>query len=211
MAIDLHPRRRAALPLRVGVVGLGTGTLAAYARPGDEFRFYEINPQVLELSSGPTAVFTYLNDAPGRAEIVLGDARLSLEREPPQELDVLALDAFTSDSIPAHLLTREAVAAYRRHLRAPDGVLAVHVSNKYLDLKPVVRGLARDLGWQALHVDSTSQPGEVWSSDWVVLRDPAGSPLDVRLTTAARELPAQGEGLVSWTDAWSNLWGVVKR
>jgi hypothetical protein len=129
--------------LRVGVVGLGVGTLAAYARlPGQSFRFYEINPDVIRLSRKH---FTFLGDCRGRVEVVPGDARRSLEREPPQRFHVLALDAFSGDTIPTHLLTAEAMAAYLRHLE-PDGVMAFHVSNRCLDLPPVVRGLARRHG-----------------------------------------------------------------
>src|SRR5207247_1095260 len=168
-----HPRRLAGQPLRVGLVGLGVGTLAAFARAGDAFRAYEINPDVLRLSTGPDPAFTFLRDAPAEVTTILGDARLALEHDPPLDLDVLALDAFSSDAIPVHLLTREAFALYLRHLRGADGVVAVHVSNKYLDLKPVVRGLAGALGLRAVLVDSPAS-GSVWSSDWVlVVRDDA--------------------------------------
>jgi SAM-dependent methyltransferase len=122
-------------PVRVGVVGLGTGTLAAYGRAGDYFRFYELNPMVLQLAR---TEFSYITATPAKVETVLGDARLSLERESPQNLDVLAVDAFSSDSIPIHLLTHEAFEIYFHHLK-PTGVLAVHVSNRYLNLFPVVR------------------------------------------------------------------------
>src|SRR5262249_55405144 len=141
LALERHPRRLAGLPVRVGCVGLGVGTLAAYARPGDAFVFYEINPEVIALSQGEHPTFTYLRAPPAETTIVQGDARLSLEREPPRQFDVLVVDAFSSDAIPVHLLTREALTVYLRHLRAPDGVVALHVSNRYLDLKPVSQGL----------------------------------------------------------------------
>ncbi len=128
--------------VRVGVVGLGVGTLATYARPGDRYRFYEINPEVLRLARKH---FTYLDDCRGRWEVVLGDGRLSLEREPSQQFQLLVLDAFNGDAVPTHLLTAEAFAVYRRHL-APDGAIAVHVTNTYLSLAPVVRGLAENYG-----------------------------------------------------------------
>src|SRR5262249_23678636 len=141
----LHHPRRAAGSLRVGVVGLGTGTIAAYGQAGDTYRFYDINPAVVALSEGPQRMFTYLRDGPARVEIVLGDARLSLERERKrsgaQGFDVLAIDAFTSDSIPVHLLTKEAFELYLSHLARPDGILAIHISNRQLDLAPVVRAL----------------------------------------------------------------------
>ena len=126
---------------RVGVIGLGAATLASYGRPGDYYRFYEINPLVIEVARKQ---FTYLSDCPAKVDVVLGDARLSLDREPSQQFDVLAVDAFSSDSIPVHLLTLEAFRLYFRHLR-PDGVLAVHVSNTHLKLEPVVGRLAQAL------------------------------------------------------------------
>jgi SAM-dependent methyltransferase len=131
---------------KLGLVGLGTGTLAAYGRSGDQLRIYEINPAVEQLARDP---FTHLARSPAKIDVVMGDARLSLEREfaagGSQQFDLLALDAFSSDAIPVHLLTREAVALYLRHLR-PDGMLAVHISNRYLNLEPVVRALAQEFG-----------------------------------------------------------------
>ena len=141
LAIRRHPKRLAGRPMRVGVIGLGVGTLAAWSRPGDVFRFYEIDPEVARLSEGSRPVFTYLRDARGEVSVSLGDGRLVLEREAPQAFDVLVVDAFSSDAIPTHLLTREAFGVYLRHL-AEGGVLAVHVTNRYVDLKPVVRGAA---------------------------------------------------------------------
>ncbi|MBI2477981.1 MAG: fused MFS/spermidine synthase [Planctomycetia bacterium] len=126
---------------RVATVGLGTGTIAAYAQRGDYFCFYEINPNVRLLA---TTRFTYLRDAQDRGagvSIELGDARISLERQEPQHYDIIALDAFSGDAIPAHLLTREAFAEYLRHLN-DDGVIAVHISNRHLDLTPVIGGMA---------------------------------------------------------------------
>jgi len=126
-------------PRRVGVVGLGIGTLATYARAGDTFRFYEINDQVERIARNQ---FHFLEQCRGKVDVVIGDARLSLEREPePQKFDVLVLDAFSSDAIPVHLLTREAFAVYLRHL-APDGILAVHLSNWHFALRPVAEAAA---------------------------------------------------------------------
>src|SRR5262249_36613549 len=121
-------------PLHVGAIGLGSGTIAAYSRPGDTFRFYEINPAVPGIAK---TYFRYFDACGGECDIALGDARLSLEREAPQAFDLLAVDAFSSDAIPAHLLTREAFALYWRHLK-PDGVLAIHTTNRYVELPPVV-------------------------------------------------------------------------
>ena len=143
-------------PLRVGVVGLGVGTLAAYVHSSQTIRFYEINPEVSRLAE---SYFTYLADARGRGaavEIVHGDARLSLERElkqAPQAFDLLVLDAFSSDSIPTHLLTQEAFDVYLRHL-APQGAVALHVSNRNLDLAPVVYGLAEHFKLDAVQIFS---------------------------------------------------------
>ncbi len=165
LALERHPRRRAGQPLRVGGVGLGVGTIAAYSRPGDVFVFYEINPEVIAFSAGADPTFTYLRDSLASVQVVPGDARLALEREPPRDFDVLAVDAFSSDAIPVHLLTREALLLYLRHLSTPEGVLALHVSNRFLDLKPVVRGLAGSLGLRASLVVA---PG-AWPSDWILL------------------------------------------
>jgi hypothetical protein len=207
LAIGHHPRRRAGRPIRVGVIGLGTGTLAAWSVPGDVVRFYELDPEVARLSAGEEPVFTYLRDAEGEASVALGDGRLSLEREPPQGFDVLAIDAFSSDAVPTHLLTVEAFGVYLRHL-AEGGVLAVNVTNRYVDLKPVVRGAARALSLQAEHLPS-SEKGMLWSSDWMlVTRDAAFFQDEV---VSAASLPRlAGAGEVAWTDDWSNLLRVVR-
>ena len=158
-------------PLRLGVVGQGAGALAAYLRkPGDAVRFYEINPEVPRLAD---AYFTYLADAKRRGatiETVLGDARLALERESstPQQFDVLVLDAFSGDAIPNHLLTREAFAIFVPHLKS-DGAMAVHISNRYLDLAPVVYGLAEHFGLEARRVFSVDVKHGGWGADWIIL------------------------------------------
>ena len=143
-------------PMRVGLVGMGVGTLAALAQSGDVFRFYEINPDVYKLSAGPHPSFTYMLDSPGQMEVIIGDARLSLEREANrgelQKFDVLVLDAFSSDAIPMHLLTREAFSVYEEHLRGPASVIAAHISNQTLDLGPVLAGIGREFGFHALRV-----------------------------------------------------------
>jgi spermidine synthase len=208
LAIGHHPRRLARRPIRVGVIGLGTGTLAAWSVAGDAVRFYEIDPEVARLSAGDEPVFTYLRDAQGRVSLALGDGRLVLEREPPQGYDVLVIDAFSSDAIPTHLLTREAFAAYLRHL-AGGGVLAVNITNRYVDLKPVVRGAARALSLHAEHVPSTEK-GMLWSSDWMlVARD--RTLLDDEVVAAGTLPRLAGAGEVFWTDDWSNLLRVVRR
>jgi hypothetical protein len=140
-----HPKRSIAPGnLRVGIVGLGAGTLAAYGRSGDYFRYYEINPEVVELSTATQPVFTYIRDSAARVDLVQGDARLLLEREvahgDAQQFDALVLDAFSGDAVPVHLLTREAFATYWQHLGA-DGVIAIHVSSRHINLLPVLEGL----------------------------------------------------------------------
>ena len=195
-----------AAPRKLGVVGLGSGSLAAYGRPEDRIRFYEINPLVEPFAR---RYFTFLGQGRAAAEVVLGDARLSLEAEPPQGYDLLAIDAFSGDAIPVHLLTHEAFALYFRHL-APGGVLAVHVSNKYLDLKPVVRAAVNAFGQTARLVDTESDAGAgAFGSTWLlVTRDAAffDRPAfqkngDVSLLPAAALL---------WRDDYSNLFRVLK-
>ncbi len=143
MAIISHPKRNQAM--RVGVLGLGVGTMASYGQVGDMYRFYEISPQIIDLAQGEGGYFSYLSDSQALIEVVPGDARLSLEGElytsGSQDFDVLILDAFSSDSIPVHLIDREAFDIYLQHL-APNGILAVHITNRHLDLLPVVWTLA---------------------------------------------------------------------
>jgi spermidine synthase len=184
-------------PLRVGVIGLGAGTLAAYGQAGDRFRFYELNPQVEWLARRE---FSYLKNTPATVEMVLGDGRLSLEREAPQNFDVLVVDAFSGDSVPVHLLSTEALAVYRRHLKA-DGWLALHVSNTVLDLVPVARSLApRQATHLNVKVDDTIGRSE---SDWVLIGNlpPA---LLARGQALRRPLPRP------WTDDHHDLLGILK-
>ena len=200
--------RRPDLPMRIGVVGLGTGTLATYGRKGDTFRFYEINPEVRRLA---TSRFTHLADSAARCEVVLGDARLSLEREPPQAFDVLALDAFTSDAIPVHLLTCEAFEIYRRHLKA-DGVLVVHISNRFLDLQPVVLGLAEHLGMAAAVIDDQNPDDaeEYCASTWVLVTQDRNF-LERRAIRDATSQPGEKPGALRlWTDQYSDLLRILK-
>lgn len=154
---------------RVGVAGLGIGTIAAYARSGEEFTFFEIDPAVVRIA-GNADWFTFLADCRGRTRIVLDDARAAIQREPNRSLDLLVIDAFTGDSVPTHLLTREALAIYGAKLAA-DGVIAIHISNKYLDFVPIVEALAVDGGWMALSGDDTNIPGDYAriGSHWMAL------------------------------------------
>jgi hypothetical protein len=153
-------------PKRVGVIGLGTGTVAAYGNPGDVIRFYEINPLVERLAR---AWFTFLHDSGAHTDVVLGDARLSLAAEAPQRFNVIVVDAFSGDAIPVHLLTREALALYRRHLQ-PDGILVFHVSNQYVDLEPVVAAIAKDAGLSAMSVHSHGdEQNGLYFADWILV------------------------------------------
>jgi len=209
LAIQNHPKR--ASGLRVGVLGLGTGTLAAFGRKGDVFRFYEINPDVIRISGLDKPIFTFAAQGKGKSEFVLGDGRLMLERELAQggsrRFDILALDAFSSDSIPMHLLTREAVRAYLGHL-APGGILAIHISNRYLDLTPVVRGIAREFGMAYAFI-SYERDDSSWATNWGLLtRDPAVLKVPAIQTAADPEEPG-AESFV-WSDDYSNLLRVLK-
>lgn len=194
---------------RVGLIGLGTGTLSSYARKGDYYRIYEINPLVLDVARSE---FRYLKGCRGTCDVVLGDARLSLERDKPQQFDVLAVDAFSGDSIPVHLLTKEAFELYFRHLQSPNGVLAVHVSNKHLRLGPVVERIATSLGLKTLEIDNEEiEEAQVFSSDWVLVYRPEASIASMPLVTSAGQpVPSRTE-LRTWTDDYSNLFQIWKR
>jgi uncharacterized membrane protein YdcZ (DUF606 family) len=192
--------------LRVGIVGLGAGTLACYGHAGDYFRFYEIDPQVVAFSVSRPPVFTFVKDSPATIDIVMGDARLSLEEEAAQghlqKFDALILDAFSSDSVPVHLLTREAMALYLQHLSGPDAVMAFHLTNRSLDLRPVVAGLSREY---KLATTEVLQPS---SSDWILV---SANPQMLSLPAIQEHSrPAQLKKTVPlWTDEYSNLFQVL--
>lgn len=207
VVMAIEATRRDGQPQRLGVIGLGAGVLAAQGRRGDVHRFYEINPLVVKLAREQ---FSFLADSAATIETVLGDARLVLEREAPQRFDVLAVDAFTGDAIPVHLLTIEAIALYLRHLR-DGGLLAVHVSNKYLDLAPLVRLAAESLGWTARVVDDDAEDDDAASSSsWVIVaRDPAVFDRG-RLDDEAEEIEVPA-GLRPWRDDYSSLFAVLGR
>jgi SAM-dependent methyltransferase len=198
----LHPR---STPLSVGVIGLGSGTLATYGAKGDAYRFYEINPEVLTIAQRD---FTYLADSDATIEYALGDARLSLEREPPRHFDVLAIDAFSSDAIPVHLITAEALAIFRRHMK-PGGVIAYHVTNRYLDLVPVVEALARAQGLHAIHIADEAEDSRASRSDWVLLSDSRELLDRPELAEAATQIVARPDWRL-WTDDFNNLVQVLK-
>jgi spermidine synthase len=199
-------------PRRIGAVGLGTGTVAAYGRHGDSFRFYEINPAIVAVAS---RTFTYLKDTPATTSIALGDARLVMERElragQAQQFDLLVLDAFSGDAIPVHLLTREAMAVYLGQLR-PGGIIAVHISNRHLDLRPAVEGLARDAGLHYVTISDNLEQDRWWlhSTVWVLvsadqdLFDRDGIRLD------AQDATDQPGKSILWTDDHASLLEVLK-
>ncbi len=192
-------------PLKMGIVGLGAGTLAAYGRAGDTLRFYDINPLVVKIAKEQ---FTFLSDCPSHVDIVLGDARLSLASEPPQRFDILVIDAFSGDAIPVHLLTREAFHLYWRHLK-PDGVLAVHVSNRYLNLAPVVALGTIDSGKQVWRIDNADNDlQEIYSSTYV-LASSRRNLFSNALFHGLLEKIDIPRGLRPWTDDYSNLWQVL--
>jgi len=200
----------AALPTshrRIGVVGLGTGTMAAFGRAGDYLRFYEINPQVQAVA---TSWFSYLPQSPAKVEVAPGDARLSLEREPPQHFDLLVLDAFSGDAIPVHLLTKEAFEVYQRHLNT-NGIIAVHISNHYLDLEPVVLNLAHQFGYKLASIDYEETPDAWWlySSTWVLLSRDGQIINSPEIRSAASTIKTNASKVPLWTDDFASLFQIL--
>ncbi|MDP2016645.1 fused MFS/spermidine synthase, partial [Hydrogenophaga sp.] len=193
-------------PRQLGVVGLGAGTLAVYGRAGDEMRMYEINDQVLDLARKH---FSYLTESAATIVPVLGDGRLMLEREAPQAFDLLAMDAFSGDSIPTHLLTLEAFDAYMRHMK-PDGLLAVHITNTYLDLRPVMASAAQHVGKVALLLELPGGHGDPFCrrSTWVVFVSAAQAAALPPSLQGARVLEPR-PGFRPWTDTFSNLFDIL--
>jgi hypothetical protein len=194
-------------PRRIGVIGLGTGTIAAYGRPGDVIRFYDINPAVEPIAR---RYFTYLRDSPARTEIVIGDARVSLSNEPPQNFDVIAVDAFTGDAIPVHLLTTQTLELYRRHLR-PNGIVAFHVSNHFLDLGPVVEQLATHAGLKTAFITSgNDRARDLDSADWVLVTADENFLLNPAIARA-REAITIPPRLRLWTDDYNSLIPILRK
>lgn len=197
---------------RIGVVGLGTGSLAAYGRRGDTFRFYEINPAVEQLAR---TRFSYLLQSEASVDVVLGDARLSLERQlrtgDLQRFDVLALDAFSSDAIPVHLLTKEAFQLYLQHM-APGGIIAVHTSNRYLNLNPVVFKTAASVGLNAAMINDEPDQKEWWlyRSTWILLSRSADTLMIPEISAASSPDPEIPAGLRIWTDDYASLYPLLR-
>lgn len=207
LAIDAMPK-----PRRVAIVGLGAGTLAAWGRAGDTYRFYEINPAVEDIAR---EWFYFLKDSRAQTtDVVLGDARVQLERElaagRSHDYDVIAVDAFSSDSIPIHLLTAECADLYRQRL-APGGILALHISNRSLDLQPVTRGMALHLGWRARMVIALTDDalGEN-TSRWVLLTEKPETFQNSKIRDTILGWSAPGQPAIAWTDDFASLWHVLR-
>lgn len=193
------------VPWRIGIVGLGTGTLAAYGRPGDSIRIYEINPLVRDLAHSQ---FSYLDDSAAKIEVALGDGRLSLESEPDQKFDLLVIDVFSGDSVPVHVLTVEAFKTYFRHLK-PGGILSVNITNRYLNLEPVMETASRAYGKEAVVFDYDAKSSEFLctSSSWVLIVD-QNSPVLNGLE--GQRVITQRVGFRTWTDDYSNMFGILR-
>lgn len=199
-------KRESAPQIRVGVVGLGAGTLATYGRPGDVYRFYEINPEVIELAK---TEFSFLGSSTANIETLLGDARLTMEREPAQRYDVLAIDAFSSDSIPTHLMTQQAMGIYLKNTKA-DGVIAFHVTNRFLHLAPVVKRIADEHGLHAVLIsDDPDKDSDLANTDWVLVSRSRAALADPQLAAATDPIKTI-PGLRLWTDSFSNLFKILK-
>jgi SAM-dependent methyltransferase len=192
-------------PRRLGLIGLGTGTLAVYGRDGDYLRFYEINPEVVKVAK---TEFTFIADSRAKVDVVLGDARLVLEQEAANEFDVLAIDAFSGDSVPVHLITVQAVELYLKHLK-PDGMLAFHVTNRFLSLAPVLERISARLGLHCVLIHDEAAGTDLYRTDWVLMaRTPQVlSPKAIQDAVSPIE---RIQGLSAWTDDFNNLVKVLK-
>ncbi len=198
LVLQNFPRQR---QRRIGLVGLGAGTLVSFTRRGDTVRIYEINPEIRRLAE---SYFTYLKDTEAEVEIVMGDARLSMERDPPQEFDILLLDAFSGDAIPVHLLTVEAFQTYLRHLR-PDGVIAMLIDTWHLNFDPVIRRLADHLGLETIRIFTSAGPNEDWGANWILLARDGEFLTSPPMVGAAATERASYDHVRLWTDDYTSL------
>jgi MFS family permease len=203
---EMNPKQ----PLRVGVIGLGAGVIASWMKPGDALVFYEISPRVVDIAQRE---FTFLHDTAAKTELVMGDGRLSLEREPPRQYDVMGIDAFSGDSIPMHLVTREAMALYVKHLK-PDGVIVFQATNRFIDLLPVVKRLAAEFGYDAVNVSDSPETGdsvEYWYSatDQVIVTKNAKLLRWTRIAEVAAPIEDR-KSLPTFTDSHHNLLKILK-
>jgi hypothetical protein len=211
-AITRHPRRIAGEPLRIAVLGLGIGTLAALAEPGDYIRFYEINPAVAALTEGDPPMFSYLANCRGKTDTVIGDARLLLQQEwndhGSGQFDIIVADAFTSDAVPVHLMTREALLLYHRHLRDNDSIVLFNIANRFLDFGSLVANLARSTGTVAYRQRTPVRPPFYASTDWMIVLNPASTSASSVIPQDAS--PFSPTSSVLWTDSFSNLWQLLR-
>jgi hypothetical protein len=205
---DRSPRRAR----NIGVIGLGAGVIASYGRTGDSMVFYEISPRVIDIARNE---FTFLKDTAAKTSVVIGDGRLSLEREAPRAYDVLGIDAFSGDSIPMHLITREAMALYAKHL-APDGVMVFQATNRYVDLLPVIKRLASELGFEAVVVSDFPEDDQTgagyWrsSTDQVLVTRNKAVLASAHLVDVATPIEDR-QDLPTFTDAHHNLLRILKQ
>jgi SAM-dependent methyltransferase len=188
------------------MVGLGVGSVATYIKPGDSLKIYEINPAVVDIARSH---FSFLEDSAADVDVVLGDARLSLEREPPQAYDVFILDAFSSDAIPVHLLTREAFETYLEHL-APDGVIAVLISSWHFDFEPLLTRMADEFGLQSALVSIPSGDLEDWGSRWMIMTRNERFMSQGRIRFSAQQSPRGERDVRLWTDDFSSPFQLLK-
>jgi hypothetical protein len=213
LAILNHPKYGQDQQMRVSLLGLGVGTLVAYAQPGDIYRLYEINPVVVDLAAGVGDYFSFLSDSKADITVALGDARISLERElaegGTQNFDVLVLDTFSSDAIPVHLVTKEAFALYLQHL-APDGIIAAHITNLHLDLQPVFWQLAQYYDLHMVRVNYAGDSNGGYASHWILLsHNPALFEMPA-IQERSVDLSSYSTNVKLWTDDYSNLFQILK-
>jgi hypothetical protein len=201
-----HYQRPSGRALRVGIIGMGVGTLAAYGKSGDYFRFYEIDPAIPRLSEGADPLFTFVEDSPAHTDVILGDARIKMQEEvargEPQDFDVLVVDAFSGDSIPVHLLTREAMGLYLQQLHGPKSVVAVHITNRFLDLSPVVANLANYYHLASRQVTTSTSSWVLLARDEELLNQPD-------LIASARSVEVNRRVRL-WTDEYSNVFDILR-
>jgi hypothetical protein len=204
LLLENYPRPATGQGLRIGVIGMGAGTLATYAQKGDYYRFYELDPSIAELSLGSKPVFTFVQSSNAVMDVVLGDARLQMQEEldagNPQRFDVLVVDAFSGDAIPVHLLTREAMQIYLRQLRGPESVVAFHVSNTAINLRPVVEALTRDAGLRSIEIETNQGEHPLW-----VLASREATNLELPAIAAAGKPLTVARPVAPWTDEFSSI------
>jgi SAM-dependent methyltransferase len=199
-ALDFYSGR----PRRVGIIGLGVGSFTAWGKTGDYFRIYELDPDVVKIAREQ---FWYLSDAKAKIDVVVGDGRLNMERDPPQNFDLISVDAFSSDAIPIHLLTREALRAYRRHL-APGGVIVYNVTNRFVNLPPQLKLVAEAEGMKVLLMNDDPSDEKYSGTSYVLVTDNPQFLADKRFADAEDITPIKG--LQTWTDGFNNLFKVVR-